>query len=661
MTASLLRDMVIVLGLSAGVVFLCNRLRVPSIVGFLVTGVFAGPYGLSLLSSPHDIELLAEIGVVLLLFTIGMEFSFKKLLEIKKTVILGGSLQVMGTIAVSAFLSNLLGKDLGASIFLGFLISLSSTAIVLKLIQERAEIDTPQGRTSLGILIYQDLIVIPMLLVCPILAGTDEITLHSSLSLVAKGLLVIAVTFVSAKWVMPRILHLVAVTRSKELFIITIVLTCLAIAWLTSFVGLSLALGAFIAGLIISESPYSHQAIANILPLKDIFTSIFFVSIGMLMDVRFLSENFGTVVLAAMAIVLLKSLTAGMATVSIGLPMRIALLVGLALSQVGEFSFLLSQTGMWNGLIGGDDYQLFLNVSVLTMSLTPAMIGLGVFWSQKLPRGSVPDMYLRLRGTHREELRKHIIIVGFGVNGRNVARAAKACSIPYAIVEMNPWTVREESAKGEPIIYGDAVYDAVLEHVGIHEARVLVVTIADPPAVRRIVTSAKLLNPKVHIIARTRFLQELEPLLQLGADEVIPEEYETAVEIFARVMRRFLIPKEEIDRFVAEVRSEGYEMFRTLSCLQEVGQELTSLLQQVDIETFRVQPGSRAQGRTIGELELRKKHGITVLAVQKQTGLVSDPGAETIFQSGDLVVTMGDSGKLACVAGIFYGSADRAC
>ena len=292
----LLSDIVIIFGLSIMVLFVFNRLRIPAIVGFLLTGVLAGPYGLGLIKAIHEVEVLAEIGVVLLLFTIGMEFSLKALLRIRKSILLGGSLQVLLTILVTFVLASLqVGRTFGESLFIGFLVCLSSTAIVLKLLQEKAEMDSPHGQTSLAILIFQDLIVIPMMLFTPLLAGMGGEIGQSLLILFAKGAGVIVLVILSAKWIVPQLLYQIAQTRSREVFLLTVVVLCFAIAWLTSSVGLSLALGAFLAGLIISESEYSYQALGNILPFRDVFTSFFYVSVGMLLDVGFVVENLAAV------------------------------------------------------------------------------------------------------------------------------------------------------------------------------------------------------------------------------------------------------------------------------------------------------------------------------------------------------------------------------
>ncbi len=658
MEIPLLNDIVIIFALSIAVLFVCYQFRVPAIVGFLVTGILAGPYGLGLIKGVHEVEMLAEIGVVLLLFTIGIEFSFERMLQIKKSILMGGSIQVLLTLLVTFLIARQLGQPIGESIFIGFLISLSSTAIVLKLIQERAEVDSPHGRTTLGILIFQDIIIVPMILVTPLLTGATGDAGESLLVLIAKGIGIIVLVIVSAKWIVPKVLYQIARTRSQELFLLSVVVICLAVAWITSSAGLSLALGAFLAGLIISDSEYSHQALGNILPFRDVFTTFFFVSIGMLFDLGFLFREPGTIALIALGVLVLKSIIASFATVLLGFPLRTSLLVGLALGQVGEFSFILSKTGVEHGLLTGNIYQMFLAFSVLTMAATPFIISLapslvGISLRLPLPKmlisGFSPVSEIKV-----EKKKHHLIIIGFGMNGRNVARAAKIAGIPYAIIEMKPETVRSEQARGEPICYGDSTQETVLQHANIKDARIVVVAINDPTATRRITEIVRRLNRKVHLIVRTRYLQEMKPLYELGADQVIPEEFETSVEIFTRVLAKYLIPRDKIERLVAEVRSDGYEMFRSLARETASFADLKLQLPDVEISTLRVAERSALVGKSLVQIELRKKYGVTVLAIRRNSQILSNPSADIQFCVNDVLFVLGPPDRVAEVAALSH-------
>jgi len=658
MEIPLLNDIIIIFGLSIAILFICHRLRVPTVVGFLLTGILAGPYGLGLVKAVHEVEILAEVGVVLLLFTIGIEFSLERMLQIKKSVLMGGTIQVLLTILVTFVIARQLGQPIGESIFIGFLISLSSTAIVLKLIQERGEVDSPHGRTTLGILIFQDIIIVPMILFAPLLAGATGDLGESVLVLVAKGIGIIGLVIVSARWIVPQILYQIARTRSRELFLLSVIVICLAVAWVTSSAGLSLALGAFLAGLIISESEYSHHALGNILPFRDVFTSFFFISIGMLLDVGFLFRQPGTIMLMALGVLVLKSFIASFATVLLGFPLRTSILVGLALGQVGEFSFILSETGVEHSLLAGNIYQMFLSVSVLSMAATPFIITLAprltdIILLLPLPKRLISGFY-PVSEIKVEDKKHHLIIIGFGVNGRNVARAARVSGIPYAIIEINPETVRSEQAQGEPIYYGDSTQEAVLQHANIKDARIVVAAINDPTATRRITEIIRRLNPEVHLIVRTRYLQEVKPLYELGADEVIPEEFETSVEIFTRVLAKYFIPRDEIERLVSEVRSDGYEMFRSLSKESSSFSDLKLHLPDVEISTLRVAEKSPLVGKSLAEIELRKKYGVTVLAIRRDSQILSNPNVNMPFCANDMLFVLGPPDKVAEVAGLTH-------
>ena len=663
MESLLLNDIIIILGLSVLVAFICHQIRIPTIVGFLLTGVLAGPHGLGLVGAIREVELLSEVGVVLLLFTIGIEFSLNRLLQIKRSVLAGGMLQVSLTIAVVFAVARQTGQPTGEAIFMGFLVALSSTAIVLKLTQERAEIDSPHGRTTLGILIFQDIIIVPMILVTPLLAGTTENLTVNSLVLITKGIGIVALAIVCARWLVPRFLYQIARTRSRELFLLTIVVICFAVAWLTSSIGLSLSLGAFLAGLIISESEYSHQALGSILPFRDVFMSFFFVSIGMLLDITFLFQHLGLILLITAVVLSLKAIIAGSAALLLGLQMRTAILVGLALSQIGEFSFILSKTGIEHGLLSGDGYQMFLSFSVLGMAATPFVMTFAPRVADFILRRPVPE---RLRtGLYpipemtAEGKKDHVIIVGFGVNGRNVARAAKVADIPYVIIEMNPDTVRDERKNGEPICYGDASQASVFRHADIQDAKIVVVAINDPAATRGITETARTLNPRVYLIVRTRYFQEMAALYDLGADEVIPEEFETSVEIFSRVLTKYLVPHDTIEKFVTEVRSDGYEMFRSLARDSASFTDLKIQIPDIEISALRIGEGAPIIAKSLAQIGLRKKYGVTVMAMRRGDKVISNPDVDMTFREEDVLFVVGSSEQIAGVMGLFHSPKEK--
>jgi CPA2 family monovalent cation:H+ antiporter-2 len=659
MEVALFKDVLVIFSLAIGVLLVCQRLNLPTVVGFLLTGILAGPYGFGLISAIEEVEILAEIGVMLLLFTIGVEFSLKEFVRMKKSVVLGGSLQVVLTFLLSFAISIQLGRPFNEAVFIGFFISLSSTAIVLKILQEKAQFDSPHGRMALAVLIFQDIIVVPMILLTPLLAG-EVANLGKSLGFLAlKGIGVFVLVAVSARWIVPGLLHQIARSRSRELFLLSVLVMCFGVAWLTYLAGLSLALGAFLAGLIISESEYGYHALGHIVPFRDVFTSLFFVSIGMLLDLGFLIKHPDQVALITVGAVIAKTFIATLAVLLLGFPLRTAIIAGLTLCQVGEFSFILARFGVDYGLLAADTFQLFLAVAVITMGVTPFIMALAPKAADVTLRLPLPARLKTGFSTRSEsmstrqmqELADHLIIVGYGLSGRNVATAAKTAKIPYVIIEMNAETVRKEKKVGEPIMYGDATHEAVLEHVGIEGARVMVVVISDPTATRRITAVAKRLNPKIHIIARTRFFAESTPLHDLGANEVIAEEYETSLEIFARVLAKYLVPKTEIDRLTAETRKGGYQMLRKPAPAPASLADLKLNFPDMEISSIQVHQKAPVAGRSLAELQLRAKYGVTLLAIKRGAEILANPDDQTQILENDILILLGSPADLVPVAG----------
>ena len=573
-----LADLVIVFAVAAAIVFAFGQFRLPSVVGLLVAGVLVGPYGLSLISDLHVVEVLAEIGVVVLLFTVGLEFSLSRLLVMLPTMARVGLPQIVGTtILVTAATWWYLGT-LPQAVFAGMLVAMSSTAIVLKLLADRGETATPHGRIAIAVLLLQDLVVVAAMLAVPLLAtaaGVDPPAeaaavshggglFANPLASVAAGLAVVVAVLAVGRLVVPRILHEVVRLRNRELFLMTIVLACLGTAAITAQAGLSLALGAFLAGLVLSESEYGHQAFTEVLPFRDTLASLFFVSVGMLLDIRFLADHAALVAVTVLAIVVGKAAMTAVPALLAGYPPRTGLLAGAALAQVGEFSFVLGSRGAQAGLLDRDDYQTFLAAAVLTMAVTPLLAAALPGWLDRLSRSRWCGGWLadQTPPTSRQELADHVIIAGFGLNGRNLAAALTECGVPFVVLELNPETVRRERAHGLDIHYGDCTRAAVLEHAGIARARAFVLAISDAASTRRSVRIARELAAGLRIIVRTEYVLEVEELRHLGADEVIPAEFETALALFDRVLAIYDVPAATVDDLTERMRLENYGFLR---------------------------------------------------------------------------------------------------
>jgi len=651
MELAFLKTLVIIFGVSAFVVFVLQKLKVSSIVGFLIAGVALGPHGSGIIREVREVELLAEVGVILLLFMIGLEISLKSLKRIRSTILGGGFLQVLLTLLSTAAIAYpFLGK-LNASLFTGFLVALSSTAIVMRMLFDRAEMDSPHGRLSMGILIFQDLCVVPLMLLVPVLAGHQGSFVQISWTLFKSAAILFIVIF-GARWLVPNLLHQIVHTRSRELFVITIILLCLGTALLTSELGLSLALGAFLAGLVISESEYAYQAISDILPFKDSFNGLFFISVGMLMNLKFLGENLFVILLAVLLILLLKTSTGFFSVHLLGHPVRISLQTGLHLAQIGEFSFVLAITGKSAGIITENLYQLFLSASICTMVLTPFILRASPAISIWMSSKKLLERLDRMRKKAEEEgfpsMREgHVIIIGFGLNGRNLAEVLKESSVPYVVLELNNDTVIQMKKKGEPIFYGDATSPEILHKLGIATARMLVVAISDPSSTRRIVQVARKENAKLYIIVRTRYTSEVEDLLKLGVNEVIPEEFETSIEIFAKVLHHYQVPKNLLIEQIEKIRSGSYEVLRRVDLPAKNLHEKCEILTDIDTETYLVNDHSNASGRSIKDLRIRSMTGATVIAVKRGNEIIPSLGLEFVFTPGDIIYLIGSKESLS--------------
>ncbi|MFP4664408.1 MAG: cation:proton antiporter [Bacteroidales bacterium] len=648
----LLPDILILLGFSILIVFVLQRLKLPSIIGFLLTGVIIGPYGLSLIKAVEQVEILSEIGVILLLFVIGMELSIKQLASIKKTVFIGGLLQVGVTVIVAGLIYYSLDFPWNESVFVGFLFSLSSTAIVLKTLQDRKVISAPHGRNALAILIFQDIIVVPMMLVTPLIAGESGNIGMSILSLLLKSLIVVVITFVSAKYIVPRLMHAVAKTNSKELFLLVTITLCFAIAFLTSEAGLSLALGAFLAGLIVSESEYSYQATSIILPFRELFTSFFFVSVGMLLNLNFFFSNIPVILLLVLLVFVVKSAIAALAMVVLKYPSRTAMLTGLSLFQVGEFAFILSKVGIEYNLLTPQTNQYFLSISIVSMLLTPFIIifseritsrFMGVSKKLGFDYASVSEQ--DLESIADMDMENHLVIIGYGLNGSNLAKAAATSDIPYIVIEMNAETVKREKEKGVPIIFGDATQDHILEAVHISNARAAVTAISDKLANKAIIKNIRSQSESLYLIVRTRYVKDTSELMALGADEVIPEEFETSIQIFSRVLQNFFVPEDDIDQRIEKIRADNYKLFKG-----EFKRPKTynpSNLADFNITCVKMLSDSnKFLGKPLKEMNLRADYGINILAIKRKDKMKESIHPDDVLKFGDIIYIQGSQSNI---------------
>jgi CPA2 family monovalent cation:H+ antiporter-2 len=540
----LLDELAIIAGVGVLVTIILSRLKLPAVAGLLVAGACVGPFGFGMVSSVHAIEVLAELGVVLLLFTIGLEFSLSRLAGIFKSVALGGMIQVGLTGAVAAGVALALGQTVAQAIFYSFVFALSSTAIVLRGLADRREMDAPHGRFIVGTLIFQDICVIPMVIIVPLL-GVGASATSSPMAAVSiamgKAIVVVTATIMLARVVVPRLLGWIDASRSREVFLLSILGMCIGSAWATSQAGLSLALGAFLGGMIIADTEYGHRAMGELVTLRDAFMSLFFVSLGMLFDVRVLVEHPLAVALLVAGFVLAKGLLATIAALAMRFPARVAWLAGVGLAQFGEFGFVLAKLGQSNGIISADDMRPLLGAGVISMFLTPLLVRLAPHLRAGEKLLSPLERLIGVRSIDEDTnpsktWHDHVIIVGFGLAGRLTARALREANVPYLILELNAKTVADARNDGEHVFYGDATSAEALEHAHIEKARALVLVMNDPQAATRVSDVARRLAPNVPTLMRARFVLERPDLLAAGANEVIVEEVESGLRVAERTL-----------------------------------------------------------------------------------------------------------------------------
>lgn len=656
MDLSLLYDVAIIFALSTAVNYLFTRMKMPTIIGYLLTGVLAGPYALGVIHAHDSIDMMAEIGVVLLMFTIGLEFSIGHLMKIRKVVFLGGFMQLIFTAGITFVSVYYYMIDWRSALFVGFLIALSSTAVVLKLMQERSEITANYGRTVVGILIFQDIILIPLLLFTPMLAGKSANPSQELIMLLGKTVVLIALVFVGNRWLMPHVLRMVAMTKNQELFMMTILVICLSIALLTHQMGISLAFGAFLAGLMISDSDYSHNAFADLLPFKDIFTSFFFVSIGMLFDVSYVFHHPLLVFGLVFAVIAIKALVAGITAVALGHTFRGAVMVALALCQVGEFSFILAKSGIRVGIISQAHYQLFLAVAIISMSVTPLLMMAShsvatLLLKLPLPRWLVNGLF-PLPEFQVPELNKHLVLIGKDARAQALATMASYVDMPYVSVVMDPVMADKLQKRGELVIYGDAVNEPVLEKAHIASADIVVVSVGNRIAAMRIIESVRQLNRHAELIVRTKSVFDIEELYKLGANEVIPEEFETAIALFEQVLKKRLVPQRDINSLMTKIKGDHYGLMMKDNHSEE-SLKLFNELPNLNIMAVKVKEGAEVVGKSLAELHLRKKYGITLIAILQDEHLLEHPTADFCFRCNDLVYIMGSSEKIADSSDLF--------
>ncbi len=636
-----LAELVVTYAIALALILVLSRIRIPPIVSFIVAGAVAGPAGIGIVKTQDDVEMLAEMGIVLLLFTVGLEFSLTEIRRIWRKVLIGGTLQVALTalvilVLVVAFFGSVSTWRLG--LFAGLFVALSSTAIVLQELGTLNQLDSPHGRLVVGVMLFQDLCIVGLLLLVPILSGMTP--LSAVPGVLAKAAAAIGVVAIVSKFVLPILFRLVGRSGRREAFPLAVILASIGTAWASSLLGISMALGAFLGGLVLAESEYSHQAYAEIRPLRDILAGLFFISLGMLVDPGVLLKQFPIVIAIALLLVIVKASVATVAFIAAGTTMRVAATAGLDLAQVGEFSFILGRSGREVGLLSGEYWQLLLAASIATMVVTPAVLAvaprLGSWLALKTRIGAAEE-----DPSHAEHMSNHVVILGFGMGGQLLARALQQLSTPYVVLDLNGATVRRARRDGEAIFYGDATNEDALRAAGVERAKAVVGVLSDPYAAARAVTAIRSINAVLPIILRTRYKSEAEAVMRHGATVAVSEEMEASLEVLAQTFARLDVPGNVIDVLLDSYRRESMGM-RTIRTPGQPLESLPSAISKTPIATHALGDGDWAAGRTLAEVNLRAETGALVIAVQQRGRYITSPPADLELGVGDVLYLLGD-------------------
>jgi K+:H+ antiporter len=643
----LVGDLTLVLVAALVGAFIAQRFKQPLIVGYILAGVLVGPFtgGLTVVNT-HEIEQLAEIGVALLLFSLGLEVSFRELAPVRTVALAGAAIQIVLTILFGGAIGLALGWSWHTALWFGALISLSSTMVALKTIQAQGRLGTLSSRVMLGILVVQDLAVVPMMIVLPHLSESDSGFLPVVTATLRAVVLLGVILFVATR-IVPRLLALVARWNSRELFLLSTTAVALGVGYITWSFGLSIAVGAFVAGMVVNESEYAHQALSDVIPLRDVFGMVFFASAGMLLDPAQVWQHLGTLVLVVVAVIAVKSaILAGVVRV-FGYRNVVPLAVGLTLFQVGEFAFVLARVGQSTGALPNELYSLILNTAIATMALTPAISGL------------TPAIYARVRSRRPREaleainipeagLANHIVIAGSGRVGRSIADALAELKVPCVLIEFDDRRVQQARIAGLPVIYGDASQPVVLEAAAINRARAILVTVPAFPDVRAIVATTRQLQPDLPVIARADGGEAVRELYALGIEEVTWPEIEAAIEMTRQALLHCNVPAHEILRVASAIRRERYDL---AGGDPESGRELMSQIgevtRQLDFTWVGIPSDSTFHGRTLGELSIRSTVGASIVGIIRAGSLVSNPDSSVRLETGDLVAVLGTRDQIA--------------
>jgi len=640
-----LRSILILLAAAVLVVVALKRVKLPTVIAYLATGFIVGPYGLGWIADSEDTRALAEFGVVFLLFTLGLEFSLPRLIVMRKAVLMLGGLQVLLTTAGTALAAWLLGVKLPVAIVIGGAFAMSSTAIVVKQLAEQNELNLQHGRLTIAVLLFQDLAVIPFLILIPGLSHGIGPELAGALLLAfGKGALAVIVILAFGRWLLRPLFHQIASTRSAELFTLAVLLFTLASAWSTAALGLSLALGAFLAGMMLAETEFRHQVEADIRPFRDILLGLFFVTVGMLINPHTIVRYWWLLLLSVALLMLFKTLLVGALTRLLGSDRATSLRTALALNQGGEFGFALLALGLAQAVIRAPVAEFGLAVIVISMLVSPLLIRFnGALATRLFPRDESAEEHDRLQhdiGRQQLHLQNHVVIVGYGRVGQNVARFLEPEGFQFVALDLDPVRIKHAREAGDPAYYGDGTNPAVLKAAGVEHARALVISYFRIPVILKILEHVKKMRPDLPVLVRTRDDAELDKLMQAGATEVIPETMESSLMVAAHLLQLLGVPMRKILRDIQEVRAHRYSLLRSVFRGQDALPIDPSHAFREQLYTVTLEPGAHAIDHSLDELNL-KSHKVVVTALRREGVVGRQPPKDTVLKAGDVLVLWG--------------------
>lgn len=650
MEYSIFNEIMILLVAAVLVVTLFHRLKLPAVLAYLFIGTVIGPYGLAWIPANEDTRLLAEFGVVFLLFSVGLEFSVDQLIAMRRAVLGLGGAQVGLTTVLVMIGGTLLGFSPAAAFVSGGILALSSTAIVIKLLKEKMELSSRHGRLALGILLFQDLAVIPFLILIPALAGHGEHSIAWEMILaLVKGGIVVIVMLAIGYWLLRPLFRVIAASRSSELFTLTVLLTALAAAWVTHAVGLSLALGAFLAGMMLAETEFRHQVETDIRPFRDVLLGLFFITVGMLLNVRALPEILHWVILLVIGIVVFKVVTIALISRIMGIPAVVGMRTGIVLAQGGEFSFALLSLALSRQILQSEQVQIILAAILLSMVLTPLLVhyngSLARLFHRRRHAQELQEMSENL-ATVARDLSDHTIICGYGRVGQNIARFLEQENFSYLALDLDPVRVRLAREAGEQVNYGDVVQHKILEAAGIMRARALVISFEDYFASLKVLAHVRQLRPDLPVLVRTADDVNLERLQQAGATEVIPESLEASLMLASHLLVLLGVSVRQVLHRIADVRGHRYQMLRGFFHGQDSDLHQDGEAFRERLHTFILSPDSHAVGRTLRDYRLQEI-GVSVNAVRRRGVRGEEPDPDMLLESGDTLILFGGPEALA--------------